>query len=172
MENVILKYVVSGFHCTVKPRYNVPRFNVFSWYNVEKNFTLPIDAHVIFPQYNVNFNVTLKNFGPQRNVISRFHCISIFLLTGSCLPAESSNEHLPVKTKKKRKIMIILHVLFEKRGQRMCSVNVLLGARKQANRDLPRIIGNLGSRSVRKLLRNTFHDGWEICFTFALLLKH
>ncbi len=59
---------------TVKPQYNVPRFNVSSQYNVEKIFTLPIDPHVSHPRYNVDFNVELKIFGPQRNVISRFHC--------------------------------------------------------------------------------------------------
>ncbi len=58
----------------VKPQYNIPRFNVFSRYNFEKSFTLPIDTHVFHPRYNVNFNVTLKNFGSQRNIISRFHC--------------------------------------------------------------------------------------------------
>ncbi len=59
---------------TVKPQYNVPQFNVFSRYNVEKIYALPIDAHLFHPQYNVYFNVTLKNVGPQRKVISRFHC--------------------------------------------------------------------------------------------------
>ncbi len=72
-EYCICRYTEKGqmqrrYRNTVKPRYNVPRFNVFSLHHVEKNFALPIAAHVFHPRYNVNFNVTLKNFGPQRNV--------------------------------------------------------------------------------------------------------
>jgi hypothetical protein len=47
------------------------------FYSVEKIFPVPIGAHVIQPWFNVIFNVTLKYFRPQKNVISRFHCIEV-----------------------------------------------------------------------------------------------
>ncbi len=61
---------------TVKSRYKVPPYNVFPRYNVENFFLFLIGLHVNRPRYNVTFHVTLKNCGPQSNVISRFHCIT------------------------------------------------------------------------------------------------
>ncbi len=74
------------FVATVKPRYNVPLYNVFPRYNVDIFWPFTIDSHVKLPRYNVSFEVTLQNFGPQRNIISRFHCISILEASSNCKP--------------------------------------------------------------------------------------
>jgi hypothetical protein len=70
---------------TVKPLYKVPLYTVFSRYNVEKFFPFLIGLHLNRPRYNVTFNVTLKNRGPQSNVISRFHCITSSVVPVCCI---------------------------------------------------------------------------------------
>ncbi len=79
----------------VKPRYNIPWCNVLPRYNVEKNFPL-ICAHINQPQYNVIFNVTLKNFCSHTNIISRLHfCIcTLFIFLSSQWRQVNTPEHI------------------------------------------------------------------------------
>jgi hypothetical protein len=87
-----LFYIVCS---TVKPRYNVPLYNVFPRYNVDIFWPLTIDFHVKLPLYNVRFEVTLQNFGLQRNVMSRFHCIA---LMRTYRETSHNTEHMMIKS--------------------------------------------------------------------------
>ncbi len=55
----------------LKPRYNIPQYDVFPCYNVDIFWLFSKYSHVKFPQY---LEVTLQNCRPQRNLRRRFHC--------------------------------------------------------------------------------------------------